>query len=423
MTVSSTDLSNFLQRYARFGIELGLERIKTVLEILGNPQNAIPIVHVAGTNGKGSVCAYIAAILQESGYRVGRFTSPHLIDWTERICINGNPIAAEELLATLQQVETVLTKKDQFLTQFEIITVAAWLIFAQQQVEIAVIEVGLGGRLDATNVCDRPLVSIITSLSREHWQRLGPTLGHIAFEKAGILKSNCPAVVGQLPEEAEMVVQKQIQTLNCSVQWVSPAQPWTSKNEPWAIAQGIEYPLPLLGEMQLMNSAVAIAAIQVLQQQGWSISTEAIQTGMAKARWPGRLQWMEWQGLRLLIDGAHNPAAALYLRQYVDTLGAPVHWVMGMLATKDHADIFQALLRSGDRLTLVPVPDHESAAPEQLANLAMQLCSNLEYCETASDLMTALTSIQTLQAKGSDHIPVLCGSLYLIGHFLSTLGK
>jgi dihydrofolate synthase / folylpolyglutamate synthase len=423
MNISSADLTDFLQRYARFGIELGLERIKAVLDSLGNPQNAVPVVHVAGTNGKGSVCAYIATILHESGYRVGRFTSPHLVDWTERICINSHPIAAAELLTTLQQVETILTKEHQSLTQFEILTVAAWLIFAQQQVEIAVIEVGLGGRLDATNVCDRPLVSVITSLSREHWQRLGPTLGHIAFEKAGILKPSCPAIIGQVPEAAAAVVQKQIQTLNCPAQWVLPAQPTTRNNEPWAIAQGIEYPLPLLGEMQLINSAVAIAAIQVLQQQGWSIPTQAIQSGMAKARWPGRLQWIDWQGLKLLIDGAHNPAAALYLRQYVETLGAPVHWIMGMLATKDHADIFQALLRPGDRLTLVPVPDHDSATPEQLATLAIQLCPSLEDCQTADDLITALTSIQLAQTESSDRISVLCGSLYLIGYFLGQLRK
>jgi dihydrofolate synthase / folylpolyglutamate synthase len=423
MNISSANLTNFLQRYARFGIELSLERIKAVLDTLGKPQNAIPIVHVAGTNGKGSVCAYIASILHESGYRVGRFTSPHLVDWTERICISGNPIAAEKLLTTLQQVEAVLTKENQSLTQFEILTVATWLIFAQQQVEIAVIEVGLGGRLDATNVCDRPLVSVITSLSREHWQRLGPTLGHIAFEKAGILKPSCPAVVGQLPEEAATVVQKQIQVLNCPVQWVSPAQPITKENSSWAIAQGIEYPLPLLGEMQLMNSAVAIAAIQVLQQQGWSIPTQTIQVGMAKARWPGRLQWIEWQGLKLLIDGAHNPAAAFYLRQYVDTLGAPVHWIMGMLATKDHADIFQALLRPGDRLTLVPVLEHDSASPATLAELAVQLCPQLEECQTVSDLLTGLASIRVAPADSPNHITVLCGSLYLIGYFLRQLQK
>jgi dihydrofolate synthase / folylpolyglutamate synthase len=246
MTASEIDLTAFLQRYARFGVELGLERIQAVLAHLGNPHHKVPIIHVAGTNGKGSVCAYLASILQESGYRVGRFTSPHLVDWTERICLNGQPIPTDILLHALQDVEAVLTAEHYALTQFELLTAAAWLIFAQQTVEIAVIEVGLGGRLDATNVCDRPLVSIITSLSREHWQRLGPTLGHIAFEKAGILKPNCPAVIGQLPAEAKTVVAERIQSLNCPAQWVEPAQWLTDRKEPWAIAAGIEYPLPLL---------------------------------------------------------------------------------------------------------------------------------------------------------------------------------
>jgi dihydrofolate synthase / folylpolyglutamate synthase len=417
MTASEIDLTAFLQRYARFGVELGLERIQAVLAHLGNPHHKVPIIHVAGTNGKGSVCAYLASILQESGYRVGRFTSPHLVDWTERICLNGQPIPTDILLHALQDVEAVLTAEHYALTQFELLTAAAWLIFAQQTVEIAVIEVGLGGRLDATNVCDRPLVSIITSLSREHWQRLGPTLGHIAFEKAGILKPNCPAVIGQLPAEAKTVVAERIQSLNCPAQWVEPAQWLTDRKEPWAIAAGIEYPLPLLGEMQLMNSAVAIACIRVLQQQGWPISVPAIQQGMAKAQWPGRLQWVSWQGMKLLIDGAHNPAAARYLRQYVDQLNpTSIHWLMGMLATKDHGDIFQALLRPGDRLTLLPVPDHESAAPNFLQQLATELCPDLALCETTTDLGTGLASIQHSNYPGQ--IPVLCGSLYLIGHFL-----
>jgi dihydrofolate synthase / folylpolyglutamate synthase len=421
MTASEIDLTVFLQRYARFGVELGLERIQAVLAHLGNPQHKVPIIHVAGTNGKGSVCAYLASILQESGYRVGRFTSPHLVDWTERICLNGQPISADILLHALQDVEAVLTAEHHALTQFEILTAAAWLIFAQQKVEIAVIEVGLGGRLDATNVCDRPLVSIITSLSREHWQRLGPTLGHIAFEKAGILKPDCPAVIGQLPVDAKIVVAERIQSLNCPVQWVEPAQWLTDRKEPWAIAQGIEYPLPLLGEMQLMNSAVAIASIRVLQQQGWQISVPAIQRGMAKARWSGRLQWINWQGLRLLIDGAHNPSAAGYLRQYVDQLQpSSIHWLMGMLSTKDHGDIFRALLRSGDRLTLMPVPDHESADPVTLRQLATVICPNLALCETTPDLEAGLASLQVAHTDYPGQIPVLCGSLYLIGHFLRT---
>jgi dihydrofolate synthase / folylpolyglutamate synthase len=167
--------------------------------------------------------------------------------------------------------------------------------------------------------------------------------------------------------------------------------------------------------MQLMNSALAIATLKALRQQGWTIFNEAIQMGMAKTQWPGRLQWTQWQGMKLLIDGAHNPAAAKVLRQYVDRLApTPVHWLMGMLSTKDHADIFQALLRKGDRLTLVPVPEHSTADPLRLAELARSICPELERCETAVDLVEGLRLLQD-EAAG---LKILCGSLYLVGEFL-----
>src|SRR6476646_9084330 len=194
-----------LNRFGHFGVHLGLERIQRLLAELGNPHQQVPIIHVAGSNGKGSTCAYLSAVLTEAGYRVGRYTSPHLVDWCERICLNEQPIAPEVLAQVLQQVEAAIAPDQPSPTQFEVITAAMWLYFAQQQVDIAVVEVGLGGRLDATNVCDRPLVSVITSISREHWQRLGPTIADIAGEKAGILKPNCPAVVGPLPPEAQAV--------------------------------------------------------------------------------------------------------------------------------------------------------------------------------------------------------------------------
>jgi dihydrofolate synthase/folylpolyglutamate synthase len=280
-----------------------------------------------------------------------------------------------------------------------------------------VIEVGLGGRLDATNVCDRPLVTVITSISLEHWQRLGPTVAEIAREKAGILKPGCPAIVGQLPPEARTVVEQRIQALNCPVTWVKPAtlKPQTEPL-PTATYQGIEYPLPLLGDIQLMNSALAIATLQSLQQQGWQISPDAIWHGMAKTRWLGRIQWTQWRNHQLLIDGAHNPAAAEVLRQYVNTLSCQsVHWVMGMLSTKDHGDIFQALLQPGDQLYLVPVPDHSSADPQHLADLAQHVCPNLAQVNCYPDLKQALEI-----ACSADHpLTVLCGSLYLLGYFFT----
>lgn len=419
-SLASLDVAKRLRKYERFGVDLGLDRILYLLERLGNPHQRVPVIHVAGTNGKGSVCAYLSSVLTVAGYRVGRYTSPHLIDWTERITLNQQPVASNTLLVALQQVEEAIDPDQPTPTQFEVLTAAAWCIFVEAAVDIAVIEVGLGGRLDATNVCDRPLATIITSLSREHWQRLGPTLADIAREKAGILKAECPAILGPLPPEAAQVVQERVMTLNCPVQWITPAQwiPSRTDPHPWAIAAEIAYPLPLLGDMQLTNSALAIATFKLLRQQGWEIPGKAIQTGMAQTQWPGRLQWTEWQGMKLLIDGAHNPAAAKVLRQYLDQQPQSIHWLMGMLSTKDHSDILEALLRPGDRLTLVPVLEHSTAAPQELAELALKVCPGLVACNTAPSLSESLQRL-IQEKRSSASLPVLCGSLYLVGEFLS----
>lgn len=451
------DIDSTLQQFARFGVRLELESIQELLAALGNPHEQVSIVHVAGSNGKGSVCAYLSAVLTEAGYRVGRYTSPHLVRWEERICINEQPIATRDLETVLQQVINASQSLDPSPTQFEVFTAAAWLYFAQQHVDIAVIEVGLGGRLDATNVCDRPLVSIITSISREHWQRLGPMLADIAWEKAGILKPNCPAVVGQLPPEAATVIHRRLVELNCPAFYPLPAK---DLGNGWAEYHGVEeydmqpespdleaedvivlkvlkYRSPLLGDIQRQNAALAIAALQLLRQQGWQLSDATIANGIAKTKWAGRLQWFHWQGHDILVDGAHNPASAEVLRQFVDSPAinsnrrTAIRWVMGMLSTKDHADVFKALLR-GDRLYLVPVPDHSTADPEKLAALAYEVCSDLAFCQTYPDVLPALiaaadTSMDksgTAEMKPKTEAPltVLCGSLYLIGHFFQVVG-
>ena len=406
-------IDSILKPFQRFGVHLGLERIQQLLANLGNPHQRVPVMHVAGTNGKGSVCAYLSSVLTEAGYRVGRYTSPHLVDWTERICLNEQPISPEHLQQLLLQVQDAIRPGEESPTQFEVITAAAWLYFAESEVDIAVVEVGLGGRLDATNVCDRPLVTIITSISHEHWQQLGPTLADIAREKAGILKSKCPAVVGPLPAAADAVVRSRISELGIPAVWAQPALEYSAGTQRRALYAGIEYPLPLLGEIQLTNSTLALAALQILQQQGWEISAHAIANGMAKTKWPGRIQWQTWQNHQILIDGAHNQAAAQSLRSFVDTLEPKaVTWVMGMLSTKDHADIFKALLRPDDELYIVPVPDHSSANPAELATLAQNICP-LAACHTYPKLITALEA-----ATSSKNLIVLCGSLYLVGHFL-----
>ncbi len=420
MTIEAT-----LQKFERFGIHLGLERIQQLLANLGNPQQQVPVIHVAGSNGKGSVCAYLSAVLTAAGYRVGRYISPHLIDWTERIYLNEQPISPAKLQNVLSQVEAAVSSQTESPTQFEVITAAAWLYFASEQVDVAVMEVGLGGRLDATNVCDRPLATIITSISWEHWQRLGHTLAAIAAEKAGILKARCPAIVGQLPESAMAVVQEKIAQLECPAVFPQPAEPISDgehrTNLPWVCSRGIRYPLPLLGDVQRANSALAIATLQVLRENRWQISDEAIVRGMANTRLLGRIQWVVWQQKTLLVDGSHNTEAATALRHYLDQQSPKsVSWVMGMLSTKDHQGIFQTLLRPGDRLFLVPVPAHSTASPLALARLAEQIQPQLRSIQTDTDLFSALSAAT---ASKSEDLVTLCGSLYLLGYFFSQLDR
>jgi dihydrofolate synthase / folylpolyglutamate synthase len=412
-----TTADKFLDRFGKFGIHLGLERIQQLLADLGNPHTRVPIIHVAGTNGKGSVCAYLSSILQAAGYQVGRYISPHLVDWRERICINSQWISDENLMAALLQVNQAIIP-EQMPTQFEVITAAAWWYFAQQKVDIAVIETGLGGRLDATNVCDRPLVSVITSISMDHWQRLGSSLGAIAGEKAGIIKPHCPAIIGEVPEAAHAVIATKIHDCEATATWVKAATKTTTGAE-W---EGISYPLALLGRHQLINSAIALATIQALLKQGWHIDRDAIAQGMRQTQWQGRLQWIEYrlngQSHKLLIDGAHNVAAAEYLRQFIDEAFPQkrIHWVVGMLDTKDSQGILKALLRRGDLLSTVPVSSHQSAAPQELADIGSSI---LEQPATSyGNLPSALAEV----FGDSDlDLVVLCGSLYLVGELLQLL--
>jgi dihydrofolate synthase / folylpolyglutamate synthase len=414
----TNQIESLLDPFQKFGISLGLSRIEKLLDLLANPQRKVPIIHVAGTNGKGSVCAYLSSILTEAGYKTGRYTSPHLVNWTERIYLNQQPIEETKLSDILQKIVRVIDNyQGDIPTQFEIITAAAWLYFAESEVDVAVMEVGLGGRLDATNVCDRPLVSIITSISREHWQRLGDTLAKIAFEKAGVLKAECPAIIGQLPLDAKEVVAERIQELNCPHTWVKPADRIIKKGENWGQYEDCQYPLALAGDIQLQNSAIAIATIKTLQQQGWQISPEAIEIGMRKTRWQGRIEWTQWRQQKLLIDGAHNTAAAKVLRQYIDTLDTKIIWVMGMLSTKDHHGVFKELLRSNDELHLVPVPDHSTAQPPELAKIAQEIVPNLSIIKTYDDLLNALDQI-IVDRNDQQETIVLCGSLYLLGYFI-----
>jgi dihydrofolate synthase/folylpolyglutamate synthase len=399
-----------LAEYAHFGIHLGLERILNLLHRLGNPHLQVPTIHIAGTNGKGSVCAFLSTILSKAGYRVGRYISPHLLDWRERITINGQWISPSAMDGLLAEVESAIDPQ-YYPTQFEVITAVAWLYFARPQVDIAVIETGLGGRLDATNVHPQPLVTAITSISRDHWQRLGDSLAKIAYEKAGIIKSGRPVVICELPPEPLQVITERAQQLNAPLIQVERA---TAQGN-HLVWRNYTYACSLQGEHQQLNSAIALGVITELRQQGWAIGDEAIVQGLEQTQWAGRLQWVEWHKHRILIDGAHNVGAAQYLRQFVDSYFAQesVTWIVGIIATKDPQGILSTLLRAQDRLMAVTVPDHQTIPPSRLADIARPLISSPPLA--CSSLEEALGKVE-----GNT---VICGSLYLIGYFLSLLAS
>jgi dihydrofolate synthase / folylpolyglutamate synthase len=395
----------FLNGLDRFGIELGLEPIRELLALMGNPQQSLRVVHVAGTNGKGSTCAYIAQILQCSGYATGRYTSPHLIDWPERIWVRGQSIMPEALNQALQKVANILEQyPDLKITQFEAFTAAAFGYFAQEKLDYVVVEVGLGGRLDATNVFESPEITVITSIGLDHQDRLGDTLAAIAREKAGIIKPGVPVVVGSLPSEALHVVEQRAQELNAPLYRVSPAQ---MGQNAWFVGN-FAYTTHLLGSVQGQNSSLAVQVGRLL-----GLPDTSMKEGLAQAEWPGRYQEVIYQGHKLLVDGAHNAEAALALRSYLGE--QPVHWIMGVLNTKNYSTMLQLLLRPGDRFSAVPVPSAATVSSETLAQEAGRICS-LEQCAAYSSLEKALAVL--IKEQPENKRTILCGSLYLVGYFL-----
>lgn len=407
-----SEINRFFQGLQRFGITLGLERIQRLLDYLGQPQNQIPVIHVTGTNGKGSVCAYLASILTACGYRTGLYTSPHLIHYQERVQIDGKPINVTDWLRILAHIKQVIDIHNIPVTEFEVITALMWIYFAEQKVDIAVIEVGLGGRLDATNVIHNPLVTVITSIGLDHQERLGAHLTDIAREKAGILKPNRPLVRGGMSPLAAQVIDEQAHRFNCPVTVIEMPVNFAGQLLHF---RGHDYLIPLAGKHQFLNAEIALEVIAQLRQQGWHLPVSQVQAGIASTQWPGRLQWVNWRDKNILLDGAHNPHSAQVLRRYIDEQHfKPVHWVIGLLRTKDAVEILKILLESHDRVSFVPIPGHKYHEPAYLDQLAQYICPGIK-----SDFAISITD---MDAKINDQdTTVICGSLYLIGQILQEI--
>jgi dihydrofolate synthase/folylpolyglutamate synthase len=413
----------YIYRAYKFGSKLGLENITDLLNRLGNPQYKFKYIHVAGTNGKGSVTSMIAHILHEAGYKVGMFTSPYLENFTERIQINLKEMPREDLGAVTEivkeKVEEMVAEGRNHPTVFEIITAIGLVYFAKQQVDMAVVEVGLGGRFDATNVVDKPLLSVITSIGFDHMDVLGNTLGEIAFEKAGIIKPGRPVVTYPQLSEAISVLRQVSKDRNALLYEVFPDQINVKESSLEGNFFDFRYKdreykdlrLNLIGEHQLLNAATALTAIEVVRGLGVLVPETSIYQGLARTKWPGRLEKV-YQNPLIIIDGAHNAAGASAL---ADTISKyfdkeEVTLVLGILNDKE-VDAVVSKVCPLAHTTVTTKPDNPRAMdPEQLSSKA------LEYCDrviTEPKIPDAID--KAIDIAGHQGVVLICGSLYLAG--------
>ena len=408
------DLEDLLEPFASRGVDLRLERLRAALAEGGHPERRFPAVQVAGTNGKGSICSFLHAILRAAGLRCGTYRSPHLLSWCERLQIDDGWITPAQLRHDLQRWRPIGERHA--LTPFELLTAAAFDRLAVSGVELAVLEVGLGGRLDATTAHpERPVIGF-ASIGLDHREHLGDTLAAIAREKAGVLSPGCLACSAPQHPEAAAVLQAEAERVGAELRWVEPL-PSPPQGGP---------PLGLPGALQRANAAVAVAMAQALIARGWAIAPEAIPAGLAAAHWPGRLERRHWRGRPLLPDGAHNPPAAEALRGELDLLDpppAPRRWLLGIQAHKEGAAMVARLLRPGDRAVVVPIPDHASWSAAALAQ-ACPACA--EGLQAAASPAEGLAWLMEPEAPAADPgrpapLPVVAGSLYLIGALLPQL--
>ena len=401
----------------------GLERIITLLNALGNPERLPRIVHVAGTNGKGSTCAMIESGLRAGGLRTGLFTSPHLVEPTERVRINGCPVSATEFSAAFDRVHACAEQLldsgsiDFHPTYFETVTAMAFVLFREKRTDAVVLEVGLGGRLDATNVV-HPELCVITPVDFDHEALLGRSLQAIASEKAGILKPGVPAIFAAQRPEAQATLDARAAELSIEVvratdKWRAEDVSFTARGAEFVAQPGMPAPLriacPLAGRHQVENAIVAVAALEKL-----GISPLAIERGIADTRWPGRLDLVSTSP-EIILDGAHNPAGARALAGYIRQFYSGRHIVMiyGAMRDKAIAEMTGVLFPLVNEV--IATAPHQSRAvdPDTIRALA-----DHPRVQTAPDLAAAL---QSARAGPSDRVIFITGSLFLVGEALALL--
>lgn len=396
------------------GSRPGLSRIETLLKKLGNPQENLQCIHVAGTNGKGSVCAMLSSILEESGYKVGRFVSPYIRHFRERIAINGQPIAKDDFAQITTKVQVFAEEMEDPPTEFELITAIGFSYFAQEHCDVVVLEAGMGGRLDSTNIITNPLLSVITGVDLDHTAFLGDTVEQIAKEKAGIIKESCPVVFGGMRKEALPILIEAAQEKNATLQTVDLQKIQNKKHTlqgttlDFGSWKGIE--ISLLGSYQPENAATVLTAIEILQTRGIVCKEEAVRRGLFKTKWPGRFEQL-CEEPRVIFDGGHNEqgikACISSIKQYFPN--QQVFVLMGVMRDKAYAKMTQ-MLKGVAKTVYTVTPDNPRAlGSEELAEI---LQKNKIPAQAFFDVKDAVQTAMAI-AKNEQRPLIIMGSLYL----------
>ncbi len=423
MITTYEDAIEWLYNLQWFGIKLGLEKISYLLGLLGNPQNDYKLIHVGGTNGKGSVCTMAGAILQEAGYKVGVNTSPHLIEFTERITINGEQISRDDVVKLVALVKPLVDRiaRETDLehpTYFEVVTAIALKYFADQNVELVVLEVGLGGTYDATNIV-MPLVSVITPVSLDHTEMLGTTLTSVAENKAGIIKENGILITNNNDEEVMGVISSTCQARSCRLYQLGKEvnfeiQRSDLKGSVFNI-KGLhdnynDLMIPIIGDYQVANAATAVAAVELLREHGITISADAIRKGLANTKCPGRLEILQTSPY-VVLDCAHNPSAARSLKTNLKNFEfEKLILIIGMCEEKDIKGYIGELVPGADAVIVTRAQIHRAAEPETICGVVEKINDDVMIKPTVQDSID-----HTLNKIASDN-DLICvtGSIFIV---------
>ncbi len=405
-----------------FGSKPGLTRIRELLEKLGNPQKGMRFIHIAGTNGKGSCAAMTASVLKAAGYRTGLYTSPYLYRFNERMQINGKEIPDDVLAEIVTRVKPVAEAMADHPTEFELMTAIALLWYKQEACDVVVLEVGLGGRFDATNIIDAPEAAVIMNIGLDHTAVLGDTVEQIAFEKAGIIKPGTEAVLFQQSENVTDVVRRRCEELGVPLHIADFSQIKSEFDSLYGQSfsyRGEVYALPLLGGHQLKNAAVVLELIEVLRGRGWKLEQGDVEHGLYAVHWPGRFELVSEEPL-FVVDGGHNPQCAQTVRENL------LHYfpnkrrilLLGILRDKDYAGLTEILDGAADEYICI-TPDSPRALPAaELADFLKRYNKAVAVCESIRDGVS-------LALDRSDDESVVCavGSLYSVGEIRACFEK